>query len=248
MILVTGDIHGFCDSDEVARFSRHNKPFWDGLGVLTKDDYVIICGDFGLVWDGSEEEQYWLEWLRAKPFTTLFLDGNHENFDRLATFPVETWHGGLVQTVAPGILHLMRGQVYELDGRRLFVLGGAQSHDIEGRVPGKTWWPQELPTEDDFAAARRALDACGWTVDDVLTHSLPTSLQRVMYDDPDAYPGNRLTDFLDEVYARLTFQNWYSGHYHVDGRMRVDPRVRVIYHELRDPVRDGDAHKKVDGC
>ena len=161
---------------------------------------------------------------------------------------METWHGGQVQTVAPGILHLMRGQVYELDGRRLFVLGGAQSHDIEGRVPGKTWWPQELPTEDDFAAARRALDACGWTVDDVLTHSLPTSLQRVMYDDPDAYPGNRLTDFLDEVYARLTFQNWYSGHYHVDGRMRVDPRVRVIYHELRDPVRDADAHKKVDGC
>ena len=238
MILVTGDIPGFCDSGEAAGFSRANKPFWDSLCTLTKDDYVIICGDFGLVWDGSAEEMYWRRWLRQKPFTTLFLDGNHENFDRLAAYPAEMWHGGMVQTIAPGILHLMRGQIYELEGRRIFTLGGAQSHDIEGRTPGKDWWPQELPTDEELAAARRTLDAAGWAVDDVLTHSLPSSLLRVLYDSPDAYPFDRLTDFLDEVYARLTFRNWYSGHYHLDGVMRADPRVRVIYHELRDPAKD----------
>ena len=50
-------------------------------------DYVVIAGDFGGLWDGSQKDQYWLDWLNKKPFTTLFVDGNHENFDLLNTLP-----------------------------------------------------------------------------------------------------------------------------------------------------------------
>lgn len=50
---------------------------------------MIICGDFGGIWDGSEAEQQVLDWLENRPFTTLFVDGNHENFDLLHTCPVQ---------------------------------------------------------------------------------------------------------------------------------------------------------------
>ena len=32
------------------------------------------------------EERHWLDWLEAKPFTTLFVSGNHENFGMLTDF------------------------------------------------------------------------------------------------------------------------------------------------------------------
>ena len=53
---------------------------------MTKDDYVIICGDFGGIWsvDALNREERWLlDWLEEKPFTTLFVDGNHEYFEEI---------------------------------------------------------------------------------------------------------------------------------------------------------------------
>ena len=95
-----------------------------------KDDYVIICGDFGVVWNKDEEskmETIILDWLECKSFTTLFVSGNHENFDRLMDYPVEEWHGGKIQRIRPSVIHLMRGQVYELEGKKIFTFGGACS-------------------------------------------------------------------------------------------------------------------------
>ena len=61
MIYITGDLHGEL---EVNKFS--SKKFIDGK-FLTKNDYIIICGDFGLIWDGNNSEKYWLDWLNNKP-------------------------------------------------------------------------------------------------------------------------------------------------------------------------------------
>lgn len=98
MIYITGDIHS-----DVSRFSTTEFP---EQMLMSKNDYVIVCGDFGLVWNGSKRENYWLDWLENKPFTTLFVSGNHENFDMLKTYPVEEWHGGKVQFIRPSIIHL----------------------------------------------------------------------------------------------------------------------------------------------
>ena len=77
MIYITGDTH--CE------FRRLGHKAWSEGKSLTKSDYVIVCGDFGLLWKGflSDEEAYWTTWLNEKPWTTLFVDGNHENFIRL---------------------------------------------------------------------------------------------------------------------------------------------------------------------
>lgn len=59
------------------------------------------------------------------------LHENHENFDRLMAYPVEEWHGGKIQRIRPSVIHLMRGQVFELEEKKLFTFGGASSHDID---------------------------------------------------------------------------------------------------------------------
>lgn len=57
MIYITGDTH----AEFKHRFNMENFP---EQKEMTKDDYVIICGDFGGVWDvgwESKTEKYWLD-------------------------------------------------------------------------------------------------------------------------------------------------------------------------------------------
>ena len=56
---------------------------------LTSDDYLIIAGDFGFPWDFSAEECADIAWLESRPYTVLFVDGNHERFDHWAERPME---------------------------------------------------------------------------------------------------------------------------------------------------------------
>ena len=67
-------------------------------------------------------------------FKKLLTDGNHENFDRLYAYPVEMWHGGKVHKIRPSVIHLMRGQIFELEEKKIFTFGGASSHDISAGI------------------------------------------------------------------------------------------------------------------
>ena len=110
-----------------------------------------MCGDFG-IWHDNAEERYWLKWLNNKPFTTVFVDGNHENFDRLYSdeFPIVDFHGGKAHKIRDNIYHLMRGYVFEFDGKRFFCLGGASSHDISDGILDRADfdWYYEVTGED----------------------------------------------------------------------------------------------------
>ena len=122
MIYITGDCHGGFDRFENDKFSN-----------LTKNDYVIICGDFGGILDQNKRARYErkrIKQLSKMKFTTLFVDGNHENFDRLYSYPIIEWHGGKVHKINSSIFHLMRGEIYEIDNKKIFAFGGASCHDI----------------------------------------------------------------------------------------------------------------------
>lgn len=133
MIYITGDLHA---DHGISKLD--NKNFKKGLS-LTKDDYLIITGDFGLVWDKSKRQEYWRKWLNNKPYTTLFVDGNHECFDQLDAMPLVEWNGGKVHFVEDSIIHLTRGQIFNLQGKRFFTFGGADSIDKHSRLEGISW-------------------------------------------------------------------------------------------------------------
>lgn len=207
-IYITGDLHGDYDMKKLT-----TKYFPDGRN-LTKKDYVIICGDFGGVWDCAGQDRYVQNWLTDKPWTTLFIDGNHENFDALAQYKVEEWNGGKVQFITPSIIHLMRGQVYNIDGLSIFTMGGATSIDRYHRTERLDWWPQEMPSNSEYDEALRNLDRCGNKVDLIVTHCAPDQLHDLLGNR--YYEHNKLTNFLEIVRQTVKFEQWYFGHYHKD--------------------------------
>ena len=119
MILVTGDIHGCAD---IGKLSAKANPVQK---LMTKEDFLIIAGDFGLVWNNDAEDLWWRKWLDMKPYTTLFIDGNHENFDLLETFEEVEYCGGKAHRIGNSIYHLKRGEMFELQGKKFFTMGGA---------------------------------------------------------------------------------------------------------------------------
>ena len=72
MLYVTGDTHG-----DYERFTS------SALKKLKKGDTLFICGDFGFIWDGSKNEEKLLKKIGKLKYNVFFIDGTHENFERL---------------------------------------------------------------------------------------------------------------------------------------------------------------------
>ena len=228
-IIVTGDIHG----NPFQRLNLENFP--EGK-TFTKEDYVIILGDFGLVWDDSAMEHSCLNWLENKPWTTLFIDGNHENYDLLNKFPIEEWGGGRVQKIRSSVIHLLRGEVYDIGGYKFLAMGGARSHDIQDgilevgdprikiwkkdnfklfRINHISWWEEEIPNEEERKNALRNLAENDYKVDYILTHEAPSS--DVILMDHLLYHPDEYSKWLEmEIRQKVKYKKWFFGHYHLN--------------------------------
>lgn len=230
MIWVTGDCHG-----DFKRFSADRFP--EGKEA-NKDDYVIICGDFGL-WHDTSEERYWFKWLSDKPWTTLFVDGNHENYDRLNEYPIEEWQTGKIHKITHSIFHLMRGETFILQDKVFFVFGGAKSHDIfdgiidpsedgwiqkariwqmQGkffRINHYSWWKDEMPNEQEMNNGIYNLDIANNNVDYIITHDCPVSVLMQMYENSKC-DINDLNRYLQDVQSSTYYKRWYFGHHHIN--------------------------------
>ena len=218
-IFVTGDTH--------RDFSRFEESIFYEQRDLTKDDHVVILGDFGGVWYGGESDDALLDELDAKPFTTLFVDGNHCSFPLLNAYPVEQWNGGKIHRIKPSVIHLMRGQVYNISGRKCFVMGGAKSQDKQFRKEGKSWWPEEMPSVEEYDEALENLGQSHWKVNFVFTHCAPDDVQTQI---EDWYEHDKLTNFLEIVQQDLTYDYWFFGHYHTN-KMITDKDI-ALYEQI----------------
>jgi len=236
MIYITGDIHG-----NPRRF--FSESFYEQKEMTNQEEnFVIILGDFGLIWNRKEEsaeEETWLDVLEKKPFTTLFIDGNHENFDRLYQYPVKEWHGGLVHEIRPHVLHLMRGQVFTIENKKFFTFGGASSHDIQDgildyenpvwtikakflniqgkcmyRVKGLSWWEQELPSAEEMQTGLNNLAAHNYKVDYILSHSPSASVTALL--GRGLYKQDILTHYLEDIRCKTEYKKHFFGHMHID--------------------------------
>ena len=222
-IFITGDTHGDIDFHKL---TTENFP----IEGLTRDDYVIVCGDMGIVW-GSNSDRYMQKWWESKPWTTLFVDGNHENFHKLYEYPVEEWHGGKIHRIMPHVYHLMRGQIFDIDGHSFFTMGGAASHDKWARKLNVSWWEEELPNEQEMEEARRNLAIVDNKVDYIITHSLPASLLPFVVWNGDQ---DSVTIFLEEVFNKVKYRHWYCGHYHKD--IDIPFRISIMYQSVKEII------------
>lgn len=248
-VWISGDIHG-----NPVRFSTDNFYEQKEFSGNKDDNFVIICGDFGLVWNCTEEnktEKYWLDWLESKPFTTCFVEGNHENFDRLDAYPVEEWNGGKAHKIRPHVIHLMRGQVFEIEDKKFFTFGGASSHDISDgildpfedrelikewkndwskmfRVNHVSWWERELPSEKEMQEGIENLKKHDNKVDYIITHSPSASVIALL--GKGLYEQDRLTKYLEEIRCNTEYKRMYSGHMHVN--RAVNDKDILLYEQI----------------
>lgn len=231
MVFITGDCH--------ADFQKFHRVKFPAQRDMTKDDTVIVCGDFG-IWHDNSTERSRLRKLSERPFTTVFVDGNHENFDRLYSdeFKVVDFHGGKAHKINNSIYHLMRGNVYEFDGKKFFAFGGASSHDIEDgvldeaefdstmafentvylwrkwgrqfRINHLSWWEQELPSQEEMDFGLQNLEKNGNEVDYIITHCCPQQVAYAM----GFRESDNITRYFNTIAHTVKFKRWYFGHYH----------------------------------
>jgi len=255
MIFVTGDTHRQIDYFKLNYFARKNKH-------LTKKDFVIVAGDFGAIWDKKTLEQDLNKYSKL-PWTTLFVDGNHENFDIINSYPVEIWNGGKVHKIRKDIIHLMRGQVFEIEGKKIFTFGGARSHDISAgilelddpdfekkrkkldsgfepyRVNHLSWWEKEMPTNEEMEEGRANLEKVNYEVDYVITHCCSSSAQCMLEKEFDCmFETDVLTRYFQILEKKLSYKHWYFGHYHAN--QEVDEKHTLLYQAMM--LIDGEAN------
>ena len=64
MVYITGDMHGDID-----------RLYDKQLKKLKSGDTLIVCGDFGFIWDGNSQEAKILEELGSRKYNVCFVDG-----------------------------------------------------------------------------------------------------------------------------------------------------------------------------
>ena len=216
MIWILGDTHGNFND-----FYANRATFGHKKSEISKNDFVIVLGDFGLLWSNdsaNSREIELIKWINDRPFTTLFVDGNHENHFRLDNLEMVEMFGSKVGKISDSIYHLKRGEVYTIDGKKIFTFGGGQSIDKHLRKTNISWWDRELPNFAEYKNGLDNLDKNNWIVDYVLTHECPTTAYNLI---ANRYRLEKTGDYdlpkyFEEITKKLSFKLWYFGHYHLD--------------------------------
>lgn len=216
MILkITGDTHGERQRllDYIEQYKKN--PSFDKL---------LICGDFGYIFHGDKSEQNFLDKVENESdFDILFLDGNHENFDEIYKYPIENWNGGKVHKIRENIYHLMRGEIYTINEKKLFVFGGGYSIDKDWRVQhyhwtgNKCWWVQEFPNQQEIDNAFNNLEKNNWNIDYIFSHSAPTNVLPMVQEffiSSAKANIDIVNSTLEEIRQKTKFNHWYFAHYH----------------------------------
>ena len=249
------DCHG-----DFTRFSNDNFPQGKNL---TKEDYIIILGDCGLIWSQKEDknEIYWKDWLENKPWTTLFIAGNHCNFDRLEQYPIEEWNGGRVSFLRPSVIYLQYGEIFDIAGKKILALGKAASHDTQHGIID----PADYSTREEMKQACRNLEKehGGWQFamyrikgESWWPQEIPTSAERmhaltnlekvnnkvdfILTHEAPASVINWISVFPPTEYSMwlernikhcVEYKHWYLAHYHLN--KDINDKETCLYEQIR---------------
>lgn len=225
MIYITGDTHGHFD--RIAEFCEKNG--------TSKDDIMIILGDAGINYYGSGDRSRKKK-LQKLPITLFCIHGNHEQRpEAIETYRLDDFCGGKVyiEDAFPDIKFAKDGQIYDFDGREFIVIGGAYSVDKFYRIArGANWFPNEQPSPEIKADVEAALDARGWNVYGVLSHTCPVRYEptEVFLAMIDQSTVDKTTEeWLNSIEEKLDYEKWYCGHYHTE--KKID-KLRFMFEDI----------------
>lgn len=217
MICITGDMH--------ADFSRFkNKK----LNRLKKGDYLIVCGDFGFIWDGSKKEKRILKKIGKLKYNVLFVDGCHENYGLLKQYEETDWNGGKAKIISGKLVYLQRGYIYTLGDRKILAFGGGHSDDIDIRRESNTWWKEEAVSAEEIKRCEKNLEQSGNIVDYIITHEPPASLNEFLSIRRET--KTEMNAYFDILKSKCRFKRWFFGKYHIN--KVIPPQFHALFDDL----------------
>lgn len=201
MIYITGDIHG-----DINEFKSRD------VKKIKKKDTLIICGDFGFVWENSKQEQKNINWLSKRKYNILFVEGCNENYGILEKYPVIDFAGGKVRQISDNIFQLVKGEVFELENKLFFAFGGGSISSEENEKYDKVWGRQ-LPTQEQAQSGLNNLLKVDNKVDYIITHDAPFKIAGII---SEKFQDTVLNRYFENIAKHCDFKQWYFGKYHLD--------------------------------
>ena len=208
MIYLVSDIHGHIRLNWLAEKLENLN--------ITSSDHLVILGDAGIVWSANEHLEV-REYYDLLPCKVLFVDGNHENFDLLDAYPTTELGGGAVHKITDNIFHLMRGQVFTIDGLKIFTMGGGESPDLDSRLEDNPWLKYEIPSKEELLEGAESLEKNDCKIDVIITHEPSSTIKGFLkLGESEAVRVTTLNAYFDELSKCSEFDRWFFGSLHLD--------------------------------
>lgn len=218
-VYITGDMHG-----------QLERLYDKGIRRLKSGDVLIVCGDFGYIFNGDKTEKKVIDYLATRRFVTAFIDGTHDNMQTINRSRVTYWHGGMVHRIKGNLIHLMRGQIFDINGNSFFTFGGGESTDKDMRIETGKWWREEEPTSIEMAEGAKKLDEVNCKIDYIITHEPPSLVKSaILLRKGLSDRVNKLNGYFEEIGRSCEFKHWYFGSLHED--RQVTPRHTCVFKE-----------------
>ena len=211
--LISGDTHG-----NFSRFRNLNRNVWN-----PEETAIFILGDAGINYNGWENDLRFYSFINKLGYTFYCVKGNHEedpaNIKELKLI-YDAAICGLVymNEEYPNIRFLCNGLVYNLEniGKTFIALGGAYSVDKQYRLEnGYAWFPEEQLSEEKQEDILKQIESSKYDI--VFSHTCPYSWRPTAtflpYVDQSTV-DNRTELWLENVYNKIQFTDWYMGHWH----------------------------------
>lgn len=230
MIYITGDTHG--DFTKIDFFCKKMN--------TTKQDIIIILGDAGINYYLNEKDEKIKRHISNLPITLFCLHGNHEaRPETISSYELSTFFGGQVyiEKSCPNIIFAKDAEIYDIEGKKTLVIGGAYSIDKDYRLTmGYKWFPDEQPTKE---LKNKCMDIVNSKkIDIILSHTGPKKFEPVecFLSFVDQTAVDKTTEeFLDKLEAVKNYNQWYFGHYHTDKKLLADNKeINILFNDIKE--------------
>ena len=213
MVYVTGDVHA-----DIKELKKRGKG-------LKKGDYLIVCGDFGFLWEDNPKELKILKKIGKNKYNILFFEGRNDNILKIREYEQQDYLGGKARNISGNLTYLERGYVFNIEGKNIFVFGGGETQDMDVLEEGVHWWREELPTQDEIQIGWDNLSKLNNKVDYVLTHQPSGRIRDFIRLGTDTNEYNNLHHFFNEICNKCKYTKWIYAQDHMDKKVTVNTTV-----------------------
>lgn len=175
-------------------------------------DAIVQVGDFGF-WPRQHDKfiKRTSQRAHATGIPVFWVDGNHEDFAELHKF--QGSRPDHMVRVRQNVMWIPRGHTWEWEGVKFLAMGGAASIDRARRTLGRSWFIEEMITDEDVEQAKPA--------DIVIAHDAPINPLELngrgfIIDEDSEFCRQQMRRVVSKAQPELLVHGHYHMHHDTD--------------------------------